>query len=162
MLGELQQRGHHVVEEPGRRIVADQHASGGDALPWVNLAAFAEKAIALAHEDRRIAATQSGLVFFDRGLVDAACALEFATGLATLSSVSAQRYHRLVFLTPPWQEIYVTDSERPHSFADAVGEYDRLVLAFTRLSYECVILPKASISDRADFVLSRVLDSLRW
>jgi predicted ATPase len=156
LLGELQRRGYHVVDEPGRRIVARQLAEGGDALPWVNLAAFALKAIELSRADRRDAESRLGLVFFDRGLIDAACALEVAAGALALQSICTERYHQVVFVTPPWPEIYVTDSARKHSFDVAVDEYDRLILAFAKLNYDIEILPYVSVYERADFVLSKV------
>lgn len=156
MLGELQRRGHHVVDEPGRRIVAGQISEGGDALPWENLAAFAIKAMELSRADRRDAESHSGLVFFDRGLIDAACALESATGATALHSILAEQYHQTVFLTPPWPAIYKTDNERQHSFDAARAEYDLLLAAFARLNYDVVILPFVSVAKRADFVLNIV------
>ncbi|WP_371872892.1 hypothetical protein [Notoacmeibacter sp. MSK16QG-6] len=42
---------------------------------WVNLCAFANRAIDLAAEDRSHMADRNGLVFSDHGLVDAAMAL---------------------------------------------------------------------------------------
>jgi predicted ATPase len=158
LLSELQRRRHFVVEEPGRRIVGEQVAERGIALPWVDLAAFAIKAIELSRADRRDAERHLGLVFFDRGLIDAASALEVATGFPALNSVATERYNQVVFLTPPWAEIYETDSERKHSFAEAVSEYDRLLLAFATLNYDIEILPFASVAERADFVLNRVLN----
>src|SRR4029077_11425608 len=54
-------------------------------------------------------------VFFDRGLIDAAAALEHMTGKPVLTALGqANRYHRRVFLAPPWPEIYETDPERRH------------------------------------------------
>jgi predicted ATPase len=60
LLEELRHRGHAVVEEPGRRVVAEEIARGSDALPWTNLAAFARRAIEVALTDRVAAATHSG------------------------------------------------------------------------------------------------------
>lgn len=37
LIDELAKRGHAVVEEPGRRIIADERARGGTALPWIDL-----------------------------------------------------------------------------------------------------------------------------
>jgi predicted ATPase len=158
LLSELQRRGYCVVEEPGRRIVAEEVAKGGNVLPWDNLAVFASKAIEVSRKDRQHAENHTGLVFFDRGLIDAACALEYATGTQTLASVSSERYHQLVFLTPPWPEIYVTDSERKHSFDAAVAEYNRLLSAFANLNYDTEILPFVGVSERADFILSKLLE----
>src|SRR3546814_5610629 len=80
LLREMAHRGYAVVEEPGRRIIAEEREGSGHALPWVNLAAFAERAVELSLEDRARAKDLRGPVFFDRGLIDAAAALEFATG----------------------------------------------------------------------------------
>ncbi|MFZ0266133.1 AAA family ATPase [Caulobacter sp.] len=154
LLAELERRGHAVIEEPGRRIVREELAGDGAALPWVDAAAFARRAVAMALADWETAARLEGWVFFDRGLVDAAAALEHATGEAVLEALGrAHRYRRQVFLTPPWPEIYVNDPERPHGFEAARAEYERLLEAYAALGYAVSILPKTSVAARADFVL---------
>ncbi|MEQ8445319.1 MAG: AAA family ATPase [Pelagibacterium sp.] len=155
LLAALAARGFATVEEPGRRIVAQELAGAGRALPWVDMAAFARRAMALALEDRARAGAMDGWVFFDRGLVDAAVALG-GTKAAVRDGTEEHRYHRTVFLTPPWREIYVTDPERQHGFDDAVAEYERLGRAYPALGYEVVVLPKTSVSERVDFVLERL------
>ena len=155
LLAELGRLGHATVEEPGRRIVRQELAGEGSALPWVDGAAFARRAIELAIADRRAAADRpAGWVFFDRGLVDAAAALQHLTGEPTLEKLGqAHRYHRRVFLAPPWPEIYVTDPERRHGFDQAIAEYHRLIVVYPSLGYEVILLPKVSVAPRADFVL---------
>ncbi len=97
---------------------------------------------------------QDGWVFFDRGLVDAAVALQHATGQAAKDILGAyDRYDQIVFLTPPWPEIYVTDNERQHGLSEAVAEYDRLLAAYRDLAYDVHVLPKHSVADRADYVI---------
>jgi predicted ATPase len=60
-------------------------------------------------------------------LVDAAVALQHLTGEPVLAALGqTHRYHRRVFLTPPWPELYVADRERRHGQAAAVAEYFRL------------------------------------
>lgn len=110
LLEALRRRGHGVVEEPGRRIVQQELATGGTALPWLDLAGFARRAVEMALADRAAMKDHPGLVFFDRGLIDAASALETAGGAPVLASLAeAHRYNRQVFLTPPWPEIYEGD-----------------------------------------------------
>lgn len=94
-----------------------------------------------------------GWVFFDRGLVDAASALQHLTGEPVLNRIRHHRYHRRAFFTPPWPEIYATDSERQHGLQDAILEYARLVSDYPSLGYEVVTLPKVGVSERADFIL---------
>jgi predicted ATPase len=157
LLAELARRGLAVVEEPGRRIVRDELGRDGHALPWVDLAAFARRAIAMAIEDRAAAAGNPGWTFFDRGLIDAAVALEQATGEKVAAWLDETNpYWPTVFLAPPWPEIYAGDAERRHSFDEAVAEYQRLSEAYVGLGYTVVLLPKVSPGERADFVIDRL------
>jgi len=154
LIGELGKRGYAVVNEPGRRIVKEELASGGSALPWVDGIAFARRVITMALADRAAAYSLDGWVFFDRGLIDAASALQHHTGepaLPTLGQVN--RYHRRVFLTPPWPEIYRTDPERRHGLDMALAEYSRLLQIYPSLGYDVSILPKVGVEEPADFVL---------
>jgi predicted ATPase len=154
LLAELARHGHRVVEEPGRRIVREEQASGGTALPWIDLAAFARRAIDLSRADRTAHLGSPGTVFFDRGLVDASVALAHADGTPYADGAAAsERYHGRVFLAPPWPELFATDAERRHGLQAALGEYERLAGAYPALGYEVRLLPKTSVAERADFVL---------
>lgn len=154
LLAELERRGHTVVEEPGRRIVVEEMNNGGSALPWVDMAAFARRAIMTALADRSSAPASGGWIFFDRSLIDAAVALQHVTRKPVLEQFGQNyRYHRRVFLTPPWPELYMMDRERRHSPAAAVAEYYRLLKAYPSLGYEVSVLPRVGVVERADFVL---------
>ena len=156
LLAELARRGFATVEEPGRRIVIEETRNGGTALPWIDIEAFARRAIATALEDRQKAPPE-GPVFFDRGLIDAASALRHINGDAFIETLGvAHRYNRLVFLTPPWPEIYRGDSERKHGFDAAIEEYERLLRDYDELGYDISVLPKSGIRERADFILTRI------
>jgi predicted ATPase len=154
LLAELKRRGHATVEEPGRRIVRQELEGGGSALPWIDGVAFARRAVAMSLSDRVSAGANTGWTFFDRGLIDAAAALQHLTGEPVLADlVQSHRYNRRVFLAPPWPEIFATDPERRHGFDAALAEYDRLVEVYPSLGYEVVLLPKCAVTARADFVL---------
>ncbi|MBB5751668.1 AAA family ATPase [Prosthecomicrobium pneumaticum] len=166
----LRRRGHRVVEEPGRRIIAAERARGGRALPWVDLAAFLDRAIAMALADRAAAAAGTGLVFFDRGLVDALVARAHCAGETAFAAEGAgaarggsgewaalARAHpsnRAVFFVPPWPGIFRTDGDRRHGLAEAVAEYDRLAAAYPALGHTLHVLPKVPVETRADHVLA--------
>ncbi|WP_323015294.1 AAA family ATPase [Devosia sp.] len=157
LLLELAARGFAIVPEPGRRIVKAELEAGGGALPWLDLAAFARRAIDMAMADHAAASARPGWTFFDRGLVDAACALSHATAEPPeAAALAAHRYHRQVFMAPPWPEIYGADAERQHGLMDAIAEYDRLAALLPALGYEMVLLPKRAVEERADFILQRL------
>ncbi len=67
------------------------------------MGAFARRAIEVALHDRVLAMKASSWVFFDRGLIDAAAALQRLTGeFAPQELIQANRYNSRVFLMPPW------------------------------------------------------------
>lgn len=157
LLAELAARGFAICEEPGRRVVREETECGGDALPWVDLKGFAIRAARLALDDLARAAERDGITFFDRGLIDAVCGLQrFGAAVPPdIAQAFAQiRYASTVFLAPPWPEIFTTDSERRHGIADARIEYDDLAGRLPELGYTPVLLPKASVQARADFVVA--------
>lgn len=149
LLTELARRGFVIVEEPGRRIIAT-----GGPMPWDDPVGFARRAVDMALADLEAAGSLPGPVFFDRGLVDAAVALEHASG-APIPLDLTGRYDR-AFLAPPWPEIHGTDAVRRHGMAEACAEYARLEAAWPMLGYRVHLLPKASVEARADFVLERL------
>lgn len=128
---------------------------GGAALPWIDPVAFLQRVLALAREEYDAAQATQGWVFFDRGVIDAAAGLRHLTGQPDLAGMARRyRFHRRVFLVPPWPEIHVADAERRHGMDEAVAEYDRLAATYPALGYEVLSLPRVSVEARADIVLA--------
>ena len=160
LLDELRVRGHQVFEEPGRQVVKAELARGGDGLPWADagkfLALCIECAVAQVEEAMHGGSRHA---FFDRSLVDAFNGLE-VMGLAPpaglADALAHWRYHRRVFMTPPWPEIFRNDVERRHSYTESVVEFERLVPFYGRHGYEVVMLPKIAPGPRADFLLAHL------
>ena len=159
LLNELKRRGHLVIEEPGRRIVSQEMKSGGKALPWVDMEAFAQRAITMSLSDREAAMGAQSWVFFDRGLIDAVAALDHATGKPAQKELARYSYNPSVFIAPPWPEIFVQDVERRHGLEEAIAEYERLLMAYSSFGYRRVVLPKTGVSERVDLILEH-LESL--
>jgi predicted ATPase len=155
LLAELRQRGFATIEEPGRRIVAEELMRGGRALPWIDAVAFARRTIEVSLADRAIADAPARWVFFDRGLIDAAAALEHLTGEPMVESLgSTYCYNKRVFLAPPWPEIYRLDQERRHDVTEAIAEYGRLIDVYRHLRYNIHVLPKVGVAERANWLLA--------
>ena len=159
LLDELGRRGHAVVGEPGRRVVAAQMADGGSALPWLDPVGFLQCVLALAQGDHDAAHGAQDWVFFDRGVIDAVAGLHHLTGRPDPTAVARRyRYHHCVFLAPPWPEIYLTDAERRHGMDEAIAEYDRLAAIYPALGYALSPLPRVDVAARADIVLAALMD----
>ncbi|SRR6266851_7607443 len=89
-----------------------------------------------------------------KAYLDGRLMLLLGAGASITALGQANRYHRHVFLAPPWPEIYETDPERRHGLDVALAEYSRLLETYPSLGYEVLILPKVGVSERADFILN--------
>ena len=159
LIAALAARGIRTMPESGRAIIQDQVAISGNALPWGDRGAFAELMLSWEMRSYREALMGDGPVVFDRGVPDVLGYLRLC-GLAVPAHIerAAQvfRYHRRVFIAPPWAEIFGKDAERKQSFEEAQATYAALADTYMRLKYELIALPLASVEERADFVLGEI------
>lgn len=155
LLDHLHGMGYARSVEAGRGVIQDQVAIGGSALPWADPALFAELMLGWELRSHRMAAGQAAPVFFDRGVPDIVGYLRWE-GLPVPDHVDraakAFRYHRRVFVAPPWPEIYEQDGERRQSYAEAERTYDSMLATYGAYGYELVHLPFAPTPERARFV----------
>lgn len=149
-------RGFATVEEPGRRIVQEQLASGGDATPWQDRVAFRDLLFARSVEAFEAMANRPGPVFFDRGVVEA-LAYSRLLGLPVPEEwravVKCCRYARTVLVTPPWRELFRNDAERRKSWDEVLDDYRITTAAWRAAGYELVEVPRAPMAERVTFVL---------
>ena len=151
----LQAMGERVVEETARAVIREQLDSGGDAVPWLDNDRFVAET---ARRDIAIfdaLAGETARVFFDRGIMDSYGANGATPSPEIVEAVRTRRYNAQVFIAPPWREIYETDAERRQDWAEAERTFAIIRERLPRLGYEPVVLPKACVEARADFVLAR-------
>jgi predicted ATPase len=138
-------------------------AIGGHALPWDDRSLFAELMLSWDIRSYHLAQRSSGPVFFDRGLPDVVGYLRLV-GLPVPAHVQKAaeifRYNRLVFVAPPWEEIYQSDAERKQDFNEAVRTCESVTAVYAELNYELVELPCVSVAERVRFVLETVSNLL--
>ncbi|WP_329518789.1 AAA family ATPase [Spirillospora sp. NBC_01491] len=159
LVGVLERAGFARAAESGREIIQDQVAIGGRALPWRDRGLFAELMLSWDLRAHRLARSAAGTVFFDRGITDTVGYLRLK-GLPVPGHLDEAarrfRYHRRVFIAPPWPEIYEHDTERKQSPDEAERTYEAMVAAYGDYGYELVTLPRSPVEDRARFVLERL------
>ena len=159
LLAALAREGFTVFEEPGRQIVKEQQFIGGNALPWSDARMFVELAASRAMYQRIRGGRAAGHLFFDRGVVDALSFLEYLNlPVPAHLEMAARRlrYADVVFMTPPWMEIFATDAERRHGFEQAVAQYAVLRRSYQRLGYLPLEIPKGPLAERVRFVVEQL------
>lgn len=59
-----------------------------------------------------------------------------------------------VFLLPPWEDIYIPDSERYETFEQAMEIHEHLVAVYKRFMMPIIEVPKVSVDKRVEFIKS--------
>jgi predicted ATPase len=98
-------------------------------------------------------------VFFDRGIPDLLgyCHLIKCDVPDNLRrDIEMYRYNKIVFIAPPWEEIYAHDEERKQGWEEAVMTYQKIVPAYVDAGYEAIELPKSTVEERVEFVLTYI------
>lgn len=160
LLKQLEKLGYPIVQEDARRIIKEQMQSQGDGLPWKNKERYTHLMInASLHSFKTISDTQKGLVFFDRGIIDAFCYADMI-GLPISEDmkevVNTYFYNSKVFILPPWVEIYETDQERKQTWKEALETYNAMKTAYSLYGYQIVEVPIGIPESRAGFILDNI------
>ncbi len=122
--------------------------------------AFAELMLSWEMRSYHLAQEAAGPVFFDRAVPDVVGyvqLLDLPVPAHMDQAAKTFRYHRRVFIAPPWPEIFCQDSERKQTFEEAVRTYESMAHTYTRYGYELIEVPRLPIADRAHFILSSLL-----
>lgn len=154
--------GHGRTVEAGRAIIRDQRAIGGTGLSWRDEGLFVELMLSWDMRSHRESDAHEGLVFCDRGVPDmVGYFLQRGREVPEHVREAARlfRYHRRVFLAPPWPEIYAGDTERHQSPEEAERTFEAMLRAYPSCGYETVLLPRVPVADRARFVLETLADA---
>lgn len=159
LIDALQRRGFPRTVEAGRAIIQDQVRIGGAALPWADREAYAQLMLSWELRSYRETEGRAGPVFFDRGAPDVIGYLRLCGLPVPFEARAAARLYRYdtqVFIAPPWPEIFTGDAERKQDFAEAARTHAAMAQVYPELAYTLVELPRASVEDRADFVLEHL------
>lgn len=160
LLRELTLRGFFCVEDVARKVIQEESAVDGDALPWKSLNRFIERLLVRSVDayNQALRATQK-VVFFDQGAPDYIAYAHHTKTEVPLECITEARslmYNKKVFIAPPWKEIFCNDNERTQTFEKSVKVYGEIVQAYSEIGCKIIELPKISVEKRVDFVISHI------
>lgn len=101
---------------------------------------------------------KNNVVFYDRGLHDVLAYLHYADEKCPreMQVVCKSYSYDLVFILPPWEDIYTTDNERYECFEDAKQIHTHLENTYKNYNYAPIEVPKRSIEERVAYILDKV------
>ncbi|OUL64263.1 AAA family ATPase [Flavobacterium sp. AJR] len=159
IIEELKRRDHNCVDEVAREIIKEQVQSNGNALPWADKEKFTLLMLEYSIETYIKNKDNALITFFDRGIPDT-LAYTNLIGLKPppelIEAVKKYRYNPIVFILPPWEEIYLTDTERKQSFQEAIDTYKAIKNTYNGCGYQLIEVPKLGTKERINFILSTI------
>ena len=159
VLEELEKLNFSVIPESGRQVIQEQTRLQEEGLPWRNKTKFRDLMIEQDIEQYEQAKKREGIVLFDRGVPD-------SIGYSQLENIKVSEslfervkkypYQPLIFMMPPWEEIYVNDAERKQDFATAIATYESMKKVYLSLGYEIFEVPKVSLKERVKCIVKEI------
>ncbi|MCR9279436.1 MAG: AAA family ATPase [Pseudomonadaceae bacterium] len=154
----LRGAGYSVRHDAARHIIGERKQQGLPARP--DPADFAREILEREIESFKAPdeTPAEAPIFYERGVADAAAFL-LAAGAHSLEAANelVGRYpYDKVFLFPPWEEIYVTDDERDHSFEHAVSVYESTRRWYLTHYPDLLEMPLADAGARAEYILDQL------
>lgn len=161
LINELLRLGFDTVEEDARKIIKEEVETGRDGVPWKDKERYAKLMLEASAEsyDKIASDNNSGIVFFDRGILDAVCYMDMQNMPLTEEARHAAEnrpYCKKVFILPPWKEIYETDSERKQDWNEAESTFSKMRDTYLKFNYNVIEVPIGSAEARAQFILQQV------
>jgi predicted ATPase len=139
------------------RTLLDSNTTEGKINLDVKLPIGFEKAVASKRLKFLVETDMNVTAFSDRGLPDQ-IAYSWHKGKAPSffleKLVAENKYAPFVFITPPWEEIFIQDEIRREDFKEAVEIHAQIIRAYLKYDYKIVNLPLANAEVRVKFILS--------
>ena len=158
LLSLLRERGYICIDEPARKIIAEQRSIAGQGVSDKDPNLFIELMLSRSISLYESVSDLSVPVFFDRGIADNIAYAKLFDIPFNHGWKAAQRYrvNTRVFFTPNWEEIYVTDKERVMSYEASAAMGDDIRRIYKELGYTLVDLPLDTPEQRLSFVLEQL------
>ena len=154
LLNELRSLGYATMGDSARLIIANRLRQNQTARSGP--LEFAREVLRQDVENYPCCMLQTGLVFYDRGVVDALCMLDQVAPLEQRELEAwlvKYAYHPQVFTFPPWEDIYTNDAERDQSFSESEQAHARVTSWYRKNGYELIEVPRVSVRQRSEHVL---------
>ena len=160
VIEELKQRNYYCFDEVSRDIIREAKEKGIDQLflddPLLFSRLLLEGRLKHYKEADKL---KEDFVFFDRGLPDVNAYLKFVKQEIPQEFETITREHpydKLVFIMPPWQEIFTGDEERYEDFNQAQLIHNKLVNYYKELGYYLVFVPFGPVEKRVDYIIKSI------
>lgn len=155
----LETDGFTCFQEISRTITREARAEGIPQLFTTDPLLFSKRILhGRIAQYKNISNIESPYIFYDRGIPDTVAYMD-SVGQSydeEFTDACLNFKYDLVFLLPPWEDIYIPDNERYESFQEALIIHDFLERTYKRFGYQSIDVPVGSVAQRVSFILKNL------
>jgi predicted ATPase len=159
VIKDLESQGHFCLHEVSREITLEAQREGITQLFLEQPLLFSERLLQARIQQHEYAGEyKENPVFLDRGVPDVLAYMDYFKSNYPGKFIKACEDYRydMVFLLPPWEDIYQTDNERYESFLQAQQIHEHLENIYKNFGYTPIEVPMLSIEERSLFILNHL------
>ncbi|MCC8144847.1 MAG: AAA family ATPase [Bacteroidales bacterium] len=159
LIEELKNRKYNCVPEVGRKIIKEQMETDGNALPWKDVKLYSSLMLTYSLHDFNQRINSNDIYFFDRGIPDVygyERLMKLPDNPRLQKTVKEFRYNPVVFILPPWKQIYENDKEWKQDFEEAKATYEIMCEIYKELEYELTVVPEDTVLNRVNFIMDKI------
>lgn len=159
LINELVARGYCCYPEISRQVTLEAQQRGIDQLFLEQPLLFSEMLL-----EGRIKQYENALeepdnvVFIDRGIPDVVAYMDYiGDEYPEFFTEACENYkYSKTFILPPWEEIYLSDSERYENFEQALTIQNHLIETYKKYGYDLIEVPKDTVENRILYILDKI------
>ena len=152
IINELKKRTFNCIDEYARKVISKTRHTHSEIIACENI-------IANMRTQEYLNSPKDRLCFFDRSALDCVAYLKI-NNLDPTSEIHKNikicNFNTTVFYTPIWERIYKNDNERKENIKQARKIEAFILETYRAYGYKLVQIPKLTITERADFIISKI------
>jgi len=161
LISYLQKKGYQCIPEISRDVIIEAQKEGIDQLFLTDPLLFSQKLLdGRLKQFKDIEQFKKTLLFYDRGLPDVTAYMDYtkATYPKQFAETCNNNRYDVIFLLPPWKDIYQQDSERYETFEEAEKIYHYLLDGYKNYGYKVIEIPVGKLETRMQFIINHILE----
>lgn len=159
ILNELNNQGYSCKQEISRQVTKMARKNGIEQLFLKDPLLFSKLLLeGRVQQFKDALKLKNEFVFFDRGIPDVHAYMNYlGIDYPDIYEIKSKKYvYDIVFLMPPWQKIYITDSERYENFEQSLAIHNHLKNTYEAIGYDVVEVPFGDVKERVKFILNNL------
>ena|SRR5690606_1146085 len=158
IIDHLKAMGDYCLDEISREVILAAREEGVEQLFLTQPILFSQRLLEGRIAQYQEVACVPQTIFFDRGIPDTVAYMDYFNTVYPEHFKEACRNHPydVVFLLPPWEEIYCSDNERYENFKQATAIYNELKATYHSYGYNPIEVPIGTVKNRVNYIKSQL------